>query len=314
MFRIIVTLIILSGLSQPASRVADVPPGEAVWILAQVNALRQAKGEGALVVNAQLSTSAAGHSTYLATHAWSDPHTESNGSTPSSRAWAAGYAGKTVSENVVGGSTATKEWAIQWWINSPIHLYNMMLTTWTDVGVGVVDGPYGRFYTMDFGTSAYGTISGPSVMEPTVLPPTSPVKLVSSLPPGALNVAVISAADPNPTRAQPPTVRPTHVPTAIPTITLTPSITFTPHATFTQAPTATSLPPTMTAIVMEVSPQPPVQQTSVAMALTAPSAVVVPVSTRPGNDPLRSLIPFAILLQVGIVGGLIFRSLARRKR
>jgi len=86
MFRIIVTLIILSGLSQPASRVADVPPGEAVWILAQVNALRQAKGEGALVVNVQLSTSAAGHSTYLATHAWSDPHTESNGSTPSSRA------------------------------------------------------------------------------------------------------------------------------------------------------------------------------------------------------------------------------------
>jgi len=64
---------------------------------------------------------------------------------------------------------------------------------------------------------------------------------------------------------------------------------------------------------MEVSPQPPIQQTRVAMALTAPPAAVIPITTRPGSDPLRTLIPFAILLQVGIVGGLIFRSVLRRR-
>ena len=314
MFRTMFTLILLSGLGQPALRAADVPPGEAAWVLAQVNSIRQGKGESPLTLNAQLAVSSASHSTYLSTHPWTDPHTEDNGSTPSSRAWAAGYPGKTVSENVVGGPTATKEWAMQWWINSPIHLYNMTLAQWSDVGVGVVEGPYGRYYTMDFGTTAYGTIGSPSVMQPTNPPPTVPVKLVSSLSPGALNIAAISAVEPSATKPKPPTARPTHVPTATPTITLTPSITFTPRATFTKVPTATNVPPTMTAIVMEVSAQPPIQQTRVALALTAPPSAVIPISTRPGNDPLRNLIPLAILLQVGIVGGLIFRAALRRRR
>src|SRR5258708_37594070 len=92
---------------------------DVAYMFAQINALRQSKGLAPLVINALLATSATGHSTYLANHPWTNPHVEDNGSTPQSRAAAAGYTGM-VSENVVGGSTATRPWGFQWWPHSPI--------------------------------------------------------------------------------------------------------------------------------------------------------------------------------------------------
>src|SRR5260221_2314451 len=283
---LLLALIIVSDIHlQPAQAQSDEGP----WLLAQLNTLRQSKGAGLLIINPQLTISATNHSTYLSTHQWGNPHVEDNGSTPSSRAWAAGYLGKLVSENVVGGPTATKEWAFQWWVNEPIHFQNMTLPQWTEVGIGVVTGPEGRFYTMDFGTTTWGTIV-------TAAPPAAP----SALPPTAAQAAQVAATAQNPAKiSAPPTKRPTPIPTSTSTITLTPSVTFTPHATFTPTFTATSPPPTMTAIVMLVSPPSPPTTGLTLIAAVFPTA---PPHTNSGNkqphDLIRSLIPIAIALPV----------------
>src|SRR5258708_10712909 len=205
----------------------------AAYLLTQINALRQSKGLAPLVINALLATSATGHSTYLADHPWTNPHVEDNGSTPQSRAVAVGYTG-IVSENVVGGSTATAQWGFQWWLNSPIHLQNMLYAQWIEVGIGVADGPYGRYFTTDFGAG-----DGPR--------PTWTV----------VSTANISAISHNPAvQKPPPTRRPTALPTATPSITFTPIVTFTPRPTFTPTITPTEPPPTPTAILLQASPQP----------------------------------------------------------
>src|SRR5258708_5304363 len=145
LFITIFVTIAISTVQTPIYR-ANAQGDDASWLLLQLNTLRQSKGLNALTVNAALTTAANGHSAYLSQNTWGDPHTETNGSTPVSRALAAGYGSSMVSENVVGGATATKEWGWNWWLNSPVHYQNMTLSIWTEVGIGVGDGPYGRFF------------------------------------------------------------------------------------------------------------------------------------------------------------------------
>ncbi len=279
---------------------------EAAWLLAQINALRQRNGAVPLTVNPQLTASATAHSTYLASHPYLNPHLELDGSTPQSRALAAGYLGRLVGENVVGGTSANVQWAFNWWVASPIH-YTNMLAGWSEIGIGIVDGPYGRWYTTDFGDQGAGLVA-----------PTAPPD---------------SAADGStPAKAAPPRTRrpPTRAPTLTPTITYTPSVTYTPRSTFTPTFTPTGPPPTGTPIVLEVSPQPVdardnTAQIAVALAPTVtftPLAVAMAASSegltpapRPGtSDPIRTLIPWVIVLQFIVVGGLIASSVIRRQK
>jgi uncharacterized protein YkwD len=303
---LIVFALVASAVPQPASAQDD----EAAWLLAQINALRQRNGAAPLAINPQLTAAAGGHSSYLATHPYSDPHREANGSTPQSRALAAGYPGRLVGENVVGGTGSNVQWALNWWLNSPIHLHNM-LAEWTEVGIGIVSGPYGKWYTTDFGTQGAGLVQ-----------PTAPPGGNSS--PGS-----------EPTRksdAPRPTRRPaTRAPTFTPTVTYTPSITYTPRPTFTPTATTTGVPPTETAIVLEVSPQSPGEKSSngqvvafaptpisgatpVAVAMVQGFDVVPSTDKASASDTIRGLIPLALLLQVLVVGGLIANSVVRRKR
>jgi hypothetical protein len=71
----------------------------------------------------------------------------------------------------------------------------------------------------------------------------------------------------------------------------------------------------MTAIVLEVSPPPP---PTTALTLIAAVSTIAPPPTNSGgpqrSDPIRSLIPIAIVLQVAVVGGLVMRSVIRRGR
>src|SRR5262249_29157576 len=155
------------------------------------------------------------HSTYLSTHQWGDAHIESDGSTPASRILAAGYPGKLVGENVVGGSLATVEWGWQWWINSPIHYRKLTSEFWTDIGLGAVSGPYGRFFTLDFGSSADGSISSSIPAGPTAHP--------NARSAAASNTSSKASA---PRKAAPPTRILTRAPSLTPTITRTPTSSF----------------------------------------------------------------------------------------
>jgi hypothetical protein len=118
-------------------------------------------------------------------------------------------------------------------------------------------------------------------------------------------------------------------------MTLTPSLTYTPRPTSTASPTWTAAPPTETPIVLEISPQPmtetptaesqaalptlTVAPVEVAMVVSAP-ATEAPLPTVAGSVAaqagfsVRDLIPWALGLQVVVIGGLVLSALFRRRR
>jgi hypothetical protein len=292
---------------------------DTAWLLGQINALRQRNGLPSLALNPLLTAAANAHSTYLVNNPWVDAHREENGSTPQSRALAAGYTGR-VSENVAGGPNANGEYVFNWWMNSTVHRNNMLHSNWTEIGIGFAKGPRGRFYTLVFGNQAQ-SLPAP-VVQPTVAAPPQDAQ-VATQPPG-----VVANTD-VPKPASPTRRPPTRAPTATPTLTFTPSITYTPRPSFTPSNTPTGLPPTSTAIVLEVSPQ--VSSASVktssqasatpgvtAVAAAAMVAMVEPPAapqseTTPANT-IRNLIPWLLGLQVVVGGGLMVSSIFRRKQ
>ena len=224
---IALTLIAIGGGIVPVRAQSD-----SAWMLGQINALRARYGAGPLAINAALTNSATAHSQYLANNVWSDPHVEANGSTPRSRTLAAGFSGP-IGENVYGGGIATAAIAFTWWVNEPTHFRSLINTDFNVVGIGIASGPYGHFFTLDFGGDG-----GQNVAPVPANPPANvQSNAAASVPPAA----------PIPTR------RPR--PTDTPTITFTPTITYTPLPTNTPAPTDSPIPPTATAIILEVSPQ-----------------------------------------------------------
>jgi hypothetical protein len=315
-----VIALILCIVSVPITVHADAE--DTAWLLGQINALRQRNGLAPLAPNALLIAAANAHSTYLANNPWGDAHREENGSTPQSRALAAGYTGR-VSENVAGGSNANAEWVFNWWMNSTVHRNNILHSNWTEIGVGFARGPRGRFYTLVFGNQAQ-SLPAPAV-QPTATAPPQDVPATTQ-PPGVVpNTDVPKPA--SPTRRPP-----TRAPTATPTLTFTPSITYTPRPTLTPSNTPTGLPPTSTAIVLEVSPQVTSVSTETSMqiatsatsgvtavAVAALAAKVEPPAAAPQTETtpastIRNLIPWLLGLQVVVGGGLMVSSIIRRRQ
>lgn len=81
-------------------------------------------------------------------------HTGEDGSTPSTRASAAGYTGDTTSENIAGGYSTARS-VVDAWMASPGHCANIMSTRSTEVGAGYAfdsSSKYDHYWTLDFGT------------------------------------------------------------------------------------------------------------------------------------------------------------------
>lgn len=107
-------------------------------VIDAINAYRADNGLPALTVNPALTAAAQAHSNDMACNSLF-VHTGSDGSTPQSRATAAGYAG-TVTENVYGRNPPpTGQEAVAWWATDqtdPRHGQNLLTTKYTEVGVG----------------------------------------------------------------------------------------------------------------------------------------------------------------------------------
>ncbi len=289
--------LILSGVSVRPVKAQDV----AGFLTERINALRASQGLNTLNYNGALAAAAQAHSQYLASTPYAHPHRQNNGSLPQDRAAAAGYSGR-VGENVVGGGTATLEWAYNWWLNSPTH-YNNMLGSWTDIGVGFSAGTYGKWYVVVFGDSG----SAPARRQ----------GISASNPGGERAGAQSTALPPRPTR--PPTA------TSTPTITLTPSHTFTPRPTFTPTDTPTLLPATATPILIAISTAAPddpaptplkptaAPPTAAVIAAVPPEAITAPVSNNTPTNPLRAIIPLIIVLNALIIGALALGSRLKRR-
>jgi hypothetical protein len=313
----LIRLLILCLLSAPLSLSSLAPRTAAAQdvagvLVARINELRASQGLNTLSYNNALAAAAQSHSRYLATTPYSHPHRQSNGSLPQDRAAAAGYSGR-VGENVVGGRSASLDWAFNWWMNSSVH-YSNMLGNWTEIGVGFSDGgEYGRWYVVVFGNGGRAPVQAEGV--------------TGANPAAGRNAAQPTAAPPRPTR--PPTQTPT------PTITLTPSMTYTPRPTFTPTDTPTGIPPTATAILIAISTAAPNAPTPTPLSVATlgetatPAAVAIAVAntdtppslppalaqpeSAPPPNPLRLIIPLIIALNVLIIGGVVLGNLLRRR-
>ncbi len=295
---------------------------DAGTVLAQINGLRASKGLPPLSVNGALAAAATAHSTYLANNRWSDPHVESNGSTPHSRIVAAGYGNGYVGENVYGGGMATAAIAYNYWLNSPVHYTGMTNPGFSEIGIGVVRGPFGTFYTTDFGGGGGG--GAPVAAAPPADTPANP-------PSGA---AVVNSGPPAPTktRARP---LPSAIPTNTPGPSAPPTLTFTPVPSKTHAPDEPDA-PTPTAFIFDLEPQAdtPLAVAALPTATTSPQVVntelptatatlqVITVLPSPmarvdilpehtaddtQNGFASAIIPVALVLQGVVLGGFLLR-------
>ncbi len=123
-------------------------------VLCLTNSERARYGLKALRRNAALAGAAKAHTSAAVARKWwvsgADPHRNpQTGSTPTDRIAAAGYCPNPRSwatgENAYWGwSSGTKAagptpaQAVAWWMNSPGHRANILSTTFTELGVGVI--------------------------------------------------------------------------------------------------------------------------------------------------------------------------------
>ena len=121
-----------------ASAACNVPANSGAMqseVIEALNAQRKARGLSPLRLSVTLDKAAQGHACDNAKR-MSISHVSSDGSKLQQRLRRAGYAYRTAAENT-GRGFASGARAVQWWMNSPKHKENMLMSQVRDVGVGI---------------------------------------------------------------------------------------------------------------------------------------------------------------------------------
>lgn len=119
-------------------------------LLQRINELRGQNGLKSVTTNAQLAAAALRFSQDMAKTGLTTSHTGSDGSTPQTRAAAAGYAGKRVSEVIYGGQVTIDDvW--YFWTTDKAHANVLLETRYQDIGIAVYNVGNRYYYTADFG-------------------------------------------------------------------------------------------------------------------------------------------------------------------
>ena len=140
-------LLLLGGTGRPSANAAvAAQSGPAAEIIQLVNEVRASYGLPPLQVDSALVAAAQNHANWMAANNVYS-HTGQGGSSPQSRATAAGYGGY-ATENIVGGTGLASRQAVIWWQNSPVHFNTMISTRYTQVGAGYASGNGQNFYTL----------------------------------------------------------------------------------------------------------------------------------------------------------------------
>jgi len=143
--------------------VAAAPPQNDLLIsrvLELTNVERQKAGLAPLALSTELSGAAQDYSQVLATTGCFE-HT--CGAVPNfaKRAARSGYTGWTaLAENIAAGYP-TAEAVVSGWMNSPGHRANILSPSYTEIGVGVVNGggKFGTYWAEEFGARAGGSVA-----------------------------------------------------------------------------------------------------------------------------------------------------------
>ncbi|ARX89048.1 hypothetical protein SMD44_08535 [Streptomyces alboflavus] len=118
-------------------------------MLSLVNAERQKAGCRPLTTNSKLATAAQRHSADMKARNYFS-HTSPDGTDPGRRITAAGYRWSTYGENIARGQQTAKS-VMTSWMNSSGHRANILNCSFKELGVGVVKGSGGPWWTQNFG-------------------------------------------------------------------------------------------------------------------------------------------------------------------
>ncbi len=149
LIRLLILLIIL-GISLSVTRPpADAQGDPSSEIFQLINQFRASLGLPPFQYNNVLASAAQGHANWMAANVIYS-HTGAGGSTPLSRATAAGYSGYVV-ENIVGGGNMSPRQGLIWWQNSPIHYNTLVSERYPQAGVGFASNGQQNMYVLVVG-------------------------------------------------------------------------------------------------------------------------------------------------------------------
>ncbi len=135
------------------NQVKALPPTSANEMLQLVNQFRLNNGLPSFQYNGALAAAAQNQANYMAEFMVFSNHSGYGGSTPSSRAEAAGYLGY-VSENIVGGTGMTARQGLIWWQNSAVHYRTLVTSRYIEAGTGFATNGNENFYVLVVGSPA----------------------------------------------------------------------------------------------------------------------------------------------------------------
>lgn len=136
-------LLLLAGMQSASAQGAS-------QIFTLVNQFRANNGLPAFQYNATLAAAAQNQANFMAVNAVFSSHVGEGGSTPQTRANAAGYIGYVV-ENIVGGTGLTPSRGLIWWQNSPVHYNTLVTSRYTQAGTGFATNGSENFYVLVVG-------------------------------------------------------------------------------------------------------------------------------------------------------------------
>ncbi|MCP4424518.1 MAG: LysM peptidoglycan-binding domain-containing protein [Chloroflexi bacterium] len=139
-------LLVGAGNTSPAAAQSDT----AYQVIQLVNGFRAGYSLPPFQINSALMSAAQNQANYMATNTIFTSHVGAGGSTPQSRANAAGYVGY-VSENIVGGTGMTPNQGFIWWENSPVHYNTLVTTRYIEAGTGYATNGSENFYVLVVG-------------------------------------------------------------------------------------------------------------------------------------------------------------------
>ena len=141
-------LFVATSLNQGTAK--SVQAQSAGEIMQLVNGFRSANGLPPFQINSALSSAAQNQANYMAANGVFSSHIGAGGSTPQSRADAAGYIGF-VSENIVGGTGMSAGQGLNWWRNSPVHYNTLVTQRYIEAGTGFATNGSENFYVLVVG-------------------------------------------------------------------------------------------------------------------------------------------------------------------
>jgi LysM repeat protein len=183
---LLLALTLILVVTPTGTQKAHAQAGMPAEIFRLVNQVRAGYGLAPFVWDNSLAIAAQNQANYMATNNIYS-HTGAGGSSPASRAIAAGYPGH-ATENIVGGTDLTPSQGVVWWQNSASHFNTMISQQYIHAGVGFAQGHDQNFYALVVGVPADQSPDPILRREPTgeVFAPVAPIQLAAARDDGSI--------------------------------------------------------------------------------------------------------------------------------